>query len=819
MSTDITAWRLGRYELQEQLGSGGMAEVWKALDSQLHRYVAIKILHADLQNDPDFLTRFLREARVVASLHHPNIVQIYDFQISRPPESKSSFAYMVMDYVEGQTLADYIATTSRQGKFPPGEELVRLFTSISQAVDYAHQRGIIHRDLKPANILLDQRNASSQAIPILTDFSLGRGVRTLSGGQVMPLPSASTDAPAGSWLGTSHDKSGSYVSPEQAFGFPGNERSDIYSLGVILYELCTGKVPFQGENAAAIMRQHMYTMPPSPILVNPHILPPQAMVILRCLDKDPAARFISASALVAALAEAFDLPVPENLYQPTYPLDDANVPTYYKPLPLHPPTGMTSSPPLPTSLVSSLTKQGSPLSPAPAALSTPQVVASAHNGRSTPATPTNAGAVTLSAAKGLAPTAQSPLTSAAPPIRSSSSSPISLSGGQGLSGRRRGWYIGLIALVIIMLIGSGLATFFLFTHAGNVVTTGNQAGGQAFFVSSGQLNESNGQGNNDELQIELHNIPIPDPGKSYYAWLLSDKNQTPMTVISLGVIFVNHGYIHFHYPGDQNHTNLIALTSRLLITEENGQSVPKQPTSDVRMWRYYAEIPQRPFVVGKQRTSALNAMRALLYDESSLNALGIHGGSNIRLLRNTAKILEWVYSARDSWDSKDTAFIHRQMVRTLDYLDGQAAVQQDVPPGTPLLVDPLFAQVPLLDTMANQIPKSYPDLIQSELTTLIAAPDITPTMRTLTIQSHRAFIDNVEPLLTQLRQIVRQLVNMTDAQLLQPTALALLDGSVALANYAFVGRLDPSTQQVQLGVVQIFYNIQRLATYNIAPYK
>src|SRR5713101_3277095 len=228
MSTDATARRLGKYELHQRLGSGGMAEVWKALDSQLHRYVAIKILHADLQNDPDFLTRFLREARVVASLHHPNIVQIYDFQIARPPESKSPFAYMVMDYVEGQTLADYIATTSRQGKFPSGEELVRLFTSISQAVDYAHQRGIIHRDLKPANILLDQRNASSQAIPMLTDFGLGRGVS-------LPPPGAPTAAPAGSWLGTPHDKSGipapqagCYISPEQALGFPGNERSDIY---------------------------------------------------------------------------------------------------------------------------------------------------------------------------------------------------------------------------------------------------------------------------------------------------------------------------------------------------------------------------------------------------------------------------------------------------------------------------------------------------------------------------------------------------------------------------------------------------------------
>src|SRR6266852_2960608 len=425
MSTDATARRLGKYELHQRLGSGGMAEVWKALDSQLHRYVAIKILHADLQNDPDFLTRFLREARVVASLHHPNIVQIYDFQISRPPESKSPFAYMVMDYVEGQTLADYIATTSRQGKFPSGEELVRLFTSISQAVDYAHQRGIIHRDLKPANILLDQRNASSQAIPILTDFGL------------VKLLGAPTATLTGSWLGTPL-----YIPPEQAFGFPGNERSDIYSLGVILYELCTGKVPFQGENAEAIMRQHIHTMPPSPILVNRHILPAQAMVILRCLDKDPAARFISASALVAALAEAFDLPVPEDLNQPTYPLDDANVPTYYKPLPLHPPTAMRSGPPLPT--------KGSPLSPAPlvparGTTTLPNVVAPLAGARA---------AGTRDAGVPRPPIAQTPTinrapnppdainrvpTSGAPPIRSSRR-------------RRRGWYIGLIALVIIMLI-------------------------------------------------------------------------------------------------------------------------------------------------------------------------------------------------------------------------------------------------------------------------------------------------------------------------------------------------------------------------------
>src|ERR1700686_4687706 len=137
--------RLGKYELQERLGQGGMAEVWKALDTQLQRFVAIKLLHANLQADPDFVARFQREAQAIASLRHPNIVQIHDFQVSLPPESASPTPYMVMAYIEGQTLADYIADTSARGKIPPPVEIVNIFISISLAVDYAHQKGMIHR--------------------------------------------------------------------------------------------------------------------------------------------------------------------------------------------------------------------------------------------------------------------------------------------------------------------------------------------------------------------------------------------------------------------------------------------------------------------------------------------------------------------------------------------------------------------------------------------------------------------------------------------------------------------------------------------------
>src|SRR5215469_9663545 len=322
MSTDSR--QLGKYELRERLGRGGMAEVWKAYDAQLQRFVAIKILHADLQNDPDFLNRFQREARVVASLHHPNIVQIHDFQISRPPESANTIAYMVMDYIDGQTLGEYIRNTSSAGKFPAPSEIVRLFTSISSAVDYAHHHGMIHRDIKPANILLDKRlsealsgamnRAPSAGEPILTDFGMAK------------LMGVSSGAMSGSWIGTPL-----YIAPEQVQGYRGNERSDIYSLGVVLYELCTGVRPFQESNPTTIMMQHVNATPTVPALINPNIPPALTMVIMRCLAKDPAARFSSASMMTAAIAEAFNLPIPESLGVPAFPGDVTDEPTLYKP--------------------------------------------------------------------------------------------------------------------------------------------------------------------------------------------------------------------------------------------------------------------------------------------------------------------------------------------------------------------------------------------------------------------------------------------------------------------------------------------------------
>src|SRR5437588_3498521 len=246
--------RLGKYELLERLGQGGMAEVWKARDTQLQRYVAIKSLHANLQEEPNFITRFEREAQLIASLHHPNIVQVHDFQVSRSPESGAPMAYMVMDYIEGGTLENYIAGTSARGKFPSPAQIVHLFTSISLAIDYAHRQGMIHRDIKPANILLDKRNTLRNPMgePILTDFGIAK------------LQGKATLAATYGLLGTPL-----YISPEQAQGQPSDRRSDLYSLGVIAYEMITGIPPFRGDNPLSIMMQHYSAMPTPPTVVNP----------------------------------------------------------------------------------------------------------------------------------------------------------------------------------------------------------------------------------------------------------------------------------------------------------------------------------------------------------------------------------------------------------------------------------------------------------------------------------------------------------------------------------------------------------------------
>src|SRR5258706_3029337 len=327
--------RIDKYELQELLGQNGTTEVWKAFDTQAHRYVAIKLLHTDLQVNPDFVTRFQHEAQAIARLHHPDIVQYYDFSLPQPPRMGTTAAYIVMNYVDGGSLADYIRNTSRKGIFLPAADIARLFCSIGAAVDYAHRQGVVHGQLKPTSILLDKHNTSRNAIgePVVTDFGMVK-LLGITGGNT-----------SGWQLSTAL-----YTSPEQIMGSPGNERSDIYSLGIMLYELCTGTVPFPGNNPAVIMMQHMNTIPTSPALINPGLPSALTAIIMRSIAKDPWERFPTVSSLVEALTqisgqegeEASGILIPANPGQLDSSVKAIDLPTMLSTRPHFPPPGVAS---------------------------------------------------------------------------------------------------------------------------------------------------------------------------------------------------------------------------------------------------------------------------------------------------------------------------------------------------------------------------------------------------------------------------------------------------------------------------------------------
>lgn len=378
-----------------------------------------------------------------------------------------------------------------------------------------------------------------------------------------------------------------------------------------------------------------------------------------------------------------------------------------------------------------------------------------------------------------------------------------------------GLFIGLSAIVAFVLFGSLMGAYFLLHPA--VASPLPPFSGQAFIISSAQWNASSTQGDNDKLQIELHNMPAPASDKTYYAWLLSDDEQNSKAAVPLGALSLNSGNVDFSYQDAQGN-NLLATSSRLLITEEKRQSTPKQPSSDRR---YHAELPQQASASSTSQPTALSSIRALLYREPYLSQVGIQDDLNIRFLRNIGKLQEWIFSARDitePWGNHDAGFIHRQLVNVLEYLDGTDGVQKDVPPGT-ILPAGAASPIPLVADPSSQGSISYIGLFHKHLTDLLAAPGITPRMRTLAFESDKALTGHVQAELLKVRQLAKALVFMQpDAQLLSPPAQTMLSQMVLLAHLAFVGQLDQSTNLPQPGVAQIFYKIQGLAAYDIKPY-
>ena len=264
---------VGPYQIVEQLGSGGMATVFKAYHANLDRYVAIKVLHPAFKQDPNFLSRFQREARIVAKLQHPAIVPVYDF------DQHNGQPYLVMRFIDGETL---------KARLSKGElslpEVMRVLHPVGEALHYAHGQGVLHRDVKPSNVLLTPDGAV-----FLADFGLARiaqaGESTLSQDALVGTPQ--------------------YISPEQARGDPDLDvRTDVYSLGVMMYELLVGRVPYQADTPYAVIHDHIYAPLPLPRSIKPDFPEALERVLLKALAKERDDRYASVADLMAAFESA-----------------------------------------------------------------------------------------------------------------------------------------------------------------------------------------------------------------------------------------------------------------------------------------------------------------------------------------------------------------------------------------------------------------------------------------------------------------------------------------------------------------------------------
>jgi serine/threonine-protein kinase len=261
----------GRYQILDRIGSGGMGDVYRAHDNELERVVALKLLLRRFSEDPEFVARFKREASAAAGLQHPNIVQIFD-----RGEWDGTY-YIAMEYLPGRTLKQIVR---EHGPLEPARA-IEVVEQILMAARFAHERGIVHRDIKPHNVIVAEDGRVK-----VTDFGIA-------------LAGASDMTETGSIMGTAQ-----YLSPEQAQGHPVDARSDLYSIGIVLYELLTGDVPFDADSPVTIALKQVSEVPVPPGQLNPAVPPALDSVVMRALQKDPAARFQSAEEFLAALEQA-----------------------------------------------------------------------------------------------------------------------------------------------------------------------------------------------------------------------------------------------------------------------------------------------------------------------------------------------------------------------------------------------------------------------------------------------------------------------------------------------------------------------------------
>ncbi|MFN8490658.1 MAG: serine/threonine-protein kinase [Caldilineaceae bacterium] len=271
--TNLTGRTLGKYQLVDRLGQGGIAEVYKAFQPGVERFVASKVLHGHLVHSGDFVARFQREARAVGRLHHPNIVRVIDF------DQEADVHYMIMDYIQGGTLAAYL----KDRRLLPVTAALRIGAQLADALAYAHAQGMIHRDIKPANVMFTD---ATHTQAVLTDFGLAHLCDSNEARLTM----------TGAMVGTP-----TYMSPEAVRGEPCDERSDIYSLGVVLYEMVTGKTPYVANTPYSMIMKQANEPLPSPRSLNPALPVMVEDLLLRALAKEPEERYQSALDFASAI--------------------------------------------------------------------------------------------------------------------------------------------------------------------------------------------------------------------------------------------------------------------------------------------------------------------------------------------------------------------------------------------------------------------------------------------------------------------------------------------------------------------------------------